>query len=169
MKVMGRYSAAMKDPAEPQPQAPLDEIDRVLARELVADGRATLAHLAAAAGLSVSAVQSRVRRLESRGVVSGYTAKIDPEAVGSMLSAFVAITPLDPSQPDDAPARLEHVPEIEACYSVAGDDNYVLLVHVESARALESLLQKIRTAADVKTRSTIILHKFYSERRYIPE
>jgi len=159
----------MIDPDETPPQAPLDEIDRVLARELVADGRATLAHLAAAAGLSVSAVQSRVRRLESRGVISGYTARIDPEAVGSMLSAFVAITPLDPSQPDDAPARLEHVPEIEACYSVAGDDNYVLLVHVESARALESLLQKIRTAADVKTRSTIILHKFYSERRYVPE
>lgn len=159
----------MMDPDETPPQAPLDEIDRVLARELVADGRATLAHLAAAAGLSVSAVQSRVRRLESRGVISGYTARIDPEAVGSMLSAFVAITPLDPSQPDDAPARLEHVPEIEACYSVAGDDNYVLLVHVESARALESLLQKIRTAADVKTRSTIILHKFYSERRFVPE
>ena len=54
----------------------------ILARELVADGRATLAHLAATAGLSVSAVQSRVRRLESRGVVTGYTARIDPEAVG---------------------------------------------------------------------------------------
>ena len=159
----------MTEPDEAQLQAPLDEIDRVLARELVADGRATLAHLAAAAGLSVSAVQSRVRRLESRGVVSGYTARINPEAVGSMLSAFVAITPLDPSQPDDAPARLEHIREIEACYSVAGDDNYVLLVHVESARALEFLLQKIRTAADVKTRSTIILHKFYSDRRYVPE
>ena len=87
----------------------LDEIDRILARELVADGRATLAHLAATAGLSVSAVQSRVRRLESRGVVSGYSARINPEAVGNMLSAFVAITPLDPSQPDDAPARLEHI------------------------------------------------------------
>lgn len=159
----------MTDPVETPPHAPLDEIDRVLARELVADGRATLAHLAATAGLSVSAVQSRVRRLESRGVVSGYTARIDPEAVGSMLSAFVAITPLDPSQPDDAPARLEHIPEIEACYSVAGEDSYVLLVHVESARALEGLLQQIRTAADVKTRSTIILHKFYSDRRYIPD
>jgi Lrp/AsnC family leucine-responsive transcriptional regulator len=159
----------MTDPADPHAHAPLDDIDRVLARELVADGRATLAHLAAAAGLSVSAVQSRVRRLESRGVVGGYMARIDPEAVGSMLSAFVAITPLDPSQPDDSPARLEHIPEIEACDSVAGDDNYVLLVHVESARALEGLLQTIRTAADVKTRSTIILHKFYSERRYIPE
>lgn len=159
----------MNDPDDPPPQAPLDEIDRVLARELVADGRATLAHLAATAGLSVSAVQSRVRRLESRGVVTGYTARINPEAVGSMLSAFVAITPLDPSQPDDAPARLEHIPEIEACYSVAGEDSYVLLVHVESARLLEFLLQRIRTAADVKTRSTIILHKFYSDRRFIPD
>ena len=60
----------------------LDDIDRILARELVADGRATLAHLATSAGLSVSAVQSRVRRLESRGVVTGYRARINPEAVG---------------------------------------------------------------------------------------
>ncbi len=60
----------------------LDDIDRILVRELIADGRATLAHLAATAGLSVSAVQSRVRRLESRGVVTGYTARINPEAVG---------------------------------------------------------------------------------------
>src|SRR6186713_1799881 len=74
----------------------LDDIDRILVRELIADGRATLAHLAATAGLSVSAVQSRVRRLESRGVVTGYTARINPEAVGKMLSAFVATTPLNP-------------------------------------------------------------------------
>ena len=125
----------------------LDEIDRKLARELVADGRATLAHLAATAGLSVSAVQSRVRRLESRGVVTGYSARINPEAVGNMLSAFVAITPLDPSQPDDAPARLEHIEAIESCHSVAGEESYILLVRVESARALENLLQRIRTAA----------------------
>ena len=102
-------------------------------------------------------------------MVAGYTARIDPEAVGSMLSAFVAITPLDPSQPDDAPARLEHIPEIESCYSVAGEESYVLLVHVASARALEGLLQRIRTAADVKTRSTVILQKFYSDRRHIPD
>lgn len=147
----------------------LDDIDRILTRELVADGRATLAHLAATAGLSVSAVQSRVRRLESRGVIGGYTARVDPAALGQMLSAFVAITPLDPSQPDDAPARLEHIAEIESCQSVAGEDNYVLLVHVESARALEALLQRIRTAANVQTRSTIILQTFYSGRRYVPE
>ncbi|AHC24557.1 MULTISPECIES: Lrp/AsnC family transcriptional regulator [Actinomycetes] len=147
----------------------LDEIDRLLVRELVADGRATLAHLAATAGLSVSAVQSRVRRLESREVILGYTARVNPETVGHMLSAFVAITPLDPSQPDDAPARLRHIDEIESCHSVAGDESYVLLVRVASARALEDLLQRIRTAANVRTRSTIILQTFYDGRAYLPK
>ena len=146
----------------------LDDIDKTLVRELVADGRATLAHLAVSAGLSVSAVQSRVRRLETRGVVMGYQARIDPEAVGNMLSAFVSITPIDPSQPDDAPARLEHIDAIESCHSVAGDESYVLLVRVRSARALEDLLQQIRTAANVRTRSTIILQTFYEGRDFVP-
>jgi Lrp/AsnC family transcriptional regulator, leucine-responsive regulatory protein len=147
----------------------LDEIDRALLRELVADGRATLTNLASAAGLSVSAVQSRVRRLEARGVISGYSACVAPDALGQQLSAFVAVTPLDPSQPDDAPARLQHIAEIESCHSVAGEDSYVLMVHVESARALEDLLQRIRSAANVKTRSTIILQTFYRGRRHVPE
>ncbi|KAA1249591.1 Lrp/AsnC family transcriptional regulator [Mycobacterium simiae] len=146
----------------------LDDIDRILLRQLVADGRATLSELATSAGLSISAVQSRVRRLESRGVVVGYSALVDPDAVGQLLSAFVAITPLDPSQPDDAPARLAHIDEIESCHSVAGEESYVLLVRVESARALEDLLQRIRTAANVRTRSTIILNTFYSNRQFIP-
>lgn len=146
----------------------LDAIDRILVRELVSDGRATLSQLASVAGLSVSAVQARVRRLESRGVVTGYAARLNPEAMGNMLSAFVAISPLDPSQPDDAPARLEAIPEIESCHSVAGDESYMLLVRVASARALEDLLQRIRTAANVRTRSTIILQTFYTGRDHIP-
>ena len=146
----------------------LDDIDRILVRSLVADGRATLSELAASVGLSVSAVQSRVRRLESRGVVTGYSARINPAAVGHLMSAFVAITPLDPSQPDDAPARLRHIEAIESCHSVAGEESYILLVRVESPRALEELLQQIRTAANVRTRSTIILQTFYDGRQFVP-
>ncbi|MFZ2528287.1 MAG: Lrp/AsnC family transcriptional regulator [Rhodococcus sp. (in: high G+C Gram-positive bacteria)] len=139
----------------------LDEIDRLLLRELIADGRATLSALAEKAGLSISAVQSRVRRLESREVIRGYSAAVDPESLGLGLSAFVAITPLDPSQPDDAPARLRHIDAIESCHSVAGDESYVLLVRVGSPRELESLLQQIRATANVATRSTVILQTFY--------
>ncbi|MEV0945996.1 Lrp/AsnC family transcriptional regulator [Rhodococcus sp. NPDC049939] len=140
---------------------PLDEIDRVLMQELVADGRATLSTLAEKSGLSISAVQSRVRRLEARKVIRGYTAKIDPDALGQGLSAFVAITPLDPSQPDDAPARLRNISAIEACHSVAGDESYVLFVRVSSPLELEHLLQEIRATANVHTRSTIILQTFF--------
>ena len=141
----------------------LDDIDRMLLRELVVDGRATLVALAEKAGLSVSAVQPRVRRLEARNVIRGYSARVDPEALGLMLSAFVAITPLDPSQPDDAPARLRHIDAIESCHSVAGDESYVLLVRVESPRALERLLQEIRATAGVSTRSTVVLQTFYEK------
>ncbi|NKY50572.1 Lrp/AsnC family transcriptional regulator [Nocardia vermiculata] len=139
----------------------LDDIDRLLIRELTADGRATLSNLAEKAGLSVSAVQSRVRRLEARGVIRGYTAKVDPEALGQPLSAYVAITPLDPSQPDEAPALLRHIPGIQECHSVAGEESYMLLVRVASPRHLEQLLQEIRATANVRTRSTIILQTFY--------
>lgn len=141
--------------------AALDEIDRLLIRELQADGRATLSNLADKAKLSVSAVQSRVRRLETTGVIRGYVALVDPEVLGKSLSAYVAITPIDPSQPDDVPAQLRHVPEIEACHSVAGVESYILLVRVQSPRHLEKLLREIRATANVTTRSTIILQTFY--------
>ncbi|TQF66018.1 Lrp/AsnC family transcriptional regulator [Rhodococcus spelaei] len=140
---------------------PLDEVDTLLVRELVDDGRATLATLAQKAGLSVSAVQTRVRRLETRGVIRGYTARVDPAALGEELSAFVAITPFDPSSPDDAPARLAHIPAIRSCHSVAGEESYMLVVRVASPRELEQLLQQIRTTANVRTRSTIVLQTFY--------
>jgi Lrp/AsnC family transcriptional regulator, leucine-responsive regulatory protein len=141
-----------------------DDIDRLLVRLLATDGRATLAVLAAEAGLSVSAVQARVRRLESRGVITGYAAVVDHDALGLPLAAFVAITPLDPAQPDDAPQRLTAMPAIEACYSVAGDDQYLLLVRVASPRALEGVLQEIRARANVATRTTVVLQTFFEHR-----
>lgn len=132
-------------------------------RELVVDGRATLASLAEKAGLSISAVQSRVRRLESRKVIRGYSARVDPEALGQCMSAFVAVRLLDSAQSDDVPARLRHLPGVVSCHSVAGDESYVLLVRVASLKALERLLQDIRLTANVATRSTVILQTFYDE------
>ena len=109
----------------------------------------------------MSAVQARVRRLESRGVITGYAAAVDHEALGLPLAAFVAITPLDPAQPDDAPQRLSRARRIEACYSVAGAEHYLLLVRAASPRALEGVLQEIRARANVATRTTIVLQTFF--------
>jgi Lrp/AsnC family transcriptional regulator, leucine-responsive regulatory protein len=135
----------------------VEDTDRAIVRALTDDGRLSYTDLAERVGLSVSAVHQRVRRLEQRGVIKGYTARVDHEALGLPLTAFVAVRPIDPSQPDDAPDRLAGLTQIEACYSVAGEDFYLLLVRVESPAGLERLLQDIRKAANVATRTTVVL------------
>jgi Lrp/AsnC family leucine-responsive transcriptional regulator len=135
----------------------VEDVDRALVSLLRKDGRMSYTDLGKAVGLSTSAVHQRVRRLEERGVVRGYTASVDHEALGMPLTAFVAITPFDQSAPDDIPDRLHAVPEVEACYSVAGDANYLLKVRVATPTALEELLGRIRATAAVSTHTTIVL------------
>ena len=84
--------------------------------------------------------------------------------MGLPLTAFVSIKPFDPAAPDDAPQRLAHLAAIEACHSVAGEENYILKVRVASPAALEDLLQEIRAAAGVSTRTTIVLSTPYENR-----
>ena len=124
---------------------------------LADDGRMSFTDLGRATGLSTSAVHQRVRRLEERGVIKGYRAEIDPHALGLSLTALISVSPLDPAAPDDVPDRLEHVPEIEACHSVAGKESYVLKVRVSTPADLEELLARIRAAAQVTTRTTVVL------------
>ncbi|MEU6717243.1 winged helix-turn-helix transcriptional regulator [Nonomuraea sp. NPDC046802] len=142
----------------------MEEIDRRIVTLLAQDGRMSFTDLARETGLSVSAVHQRVRRLEKRGVVRGYAAIIDHDAVGLPLTAFVSIKPIDPAAPDDAPDRLSHLRAIEACHSVAGDESYILKVRVASPVALEDLLQQIRASANVSTRTTVVLSTPYEHR-----
>ncbi|WAX58215.1 Lrp/AsnC family transcriptional regulator [Jatrophihabitans cynanchi] len=141
-----------------------DPIDRLIAAALVRDGRSTLKNLAAATGLSVSAVQARVRRLETDGTIAGYTARVDPEALGLPLAAFIAISPLDPEHDYDIPERLTGLSAIEACHSVAGEDSFVLYVRVATPGALEGLIREIRRRANVSTRTTVVLQTFFEAR-----
>lgn len=142
----------------------MEETNRRIVALLADDGRMSFTELARHTGLSVSAAQQRVRRLERRGVIKGYAALIDPDEAGLPLTAFISIKPFDPAAPDDAPARLAHLPAIEACHSVAGEENYILKVRVGSPAALEDLLQEIRAAASVSTRTTIVLSTPYENR-----
>jgi len=135
----------------------LEPLDQAIARELAGDGRCSFTDLAERVGLSVSAVHQRVRRLEQRGVIRGYHARLDGAQIGLPLTALISLTPNDPGAPDDYPQRLDHITEIESCYSVAGDESYILLVRVASPLALEDLLRRIREAAKVSTRTTVVL------------
>jgi Lrp/AsnC family leucine-responsive transcriptional regulator len=142
----------------------LEETDAEIVRALARDGRTSFTDLAKVTGLSVSAVHSRVRRLEQRGVIRGYHADVDPDSIDLGLTAFVSVKPIDPAAPDDAAERLSGIAAIEACHSVAGDESYILKVRVASPMALEAVLQEIRGAANVSTRTTVVLSTPYEGR-----
>lgn len=142
----------------------MEELDRRIIGLLCTDGRMSLADVARETGLSTSALHQRVRRLEQRGLITGYRAEVDYRAVGLPLTAFVSLTPIDPAAPDDVPERLEEIREIESCWSVAGSQAYVLKVRVAEPADLETLLARIRTAANVSTRTTIVLSTAFENR-----
>jgi len=142
----------------------VEEIDRKILSLLTGDGRMSFTDLARQTGLSVSATHQRVRRLERRGLIRGYAAVINPADAGLPLTAFVSIKPFDPAAADDAPQRLEHLAAIEACHSVAGEENYILKVRVASPGDLENLLSEIRASANVSTQTTIVLSTPYENR-----
>ncbi len=143
-------------------------MDRKILELLANDGRMSFTDLGKATGLSTSAVHQRVKRLESRGVIRSYAAMIDPDALGLPLTAFISIRPIDPSQPDDSPERLRDTREIESCWSVAGDESYILKVRVATPLDLEDLLARIRAAANVSTRTTMVLSTPYEGRPVRP-
>jgi Lrp/AsnC family leucine-responsive transcriptional regulator len=142
----------------------MEKLDRRILSLLAREGRMSYTDIGRETGLSTSAAQQRVRRLEQRGVIRGYRAVLDPAELGLMVTAFVAIKPFDPSQPDDAPERLQHLPEIISCYSVAGEPSYLLKVQVPTMSHLESLLARIRTDGKVSTHTTTVLSVPYEDR-----
>jgi Lrp/AsnC family leucine-responsive transcriptional regulator len=144
--------------------APVEDLDLRILTLLASDGRMSFTDLGKATGLSTSAVHQRVKRLEQRGLIKGYGATIDYDRIGRPLTAFISIRPIDPSQPDDSPERLAGITEIESCWSVAGDESYILKVRVAAPADLEKLLARVRAAANVSTRTTIVLSTPYENR-----
>jgi Lrp/AsnC family transcriptional regulator, leucine-responsive regulatory protein len=141
----------------------MDEIDRSILALLERDARLAYAEIGTAVGLAASSVHDRVRKLERRGVVKGYRAELDLTAAGFPITAFVSLA-LQPSSPQDVPARVAELELVEACYSVAGDNSYVLVVRAPTTADLEELLDALRAKLQVVTRSTIVLSTPFERR-----
>jgi Lrp/AsnC family leucine-responsive transcriptional regulator len=120
----------------------MDDIDRKIIEIIQTDGRVTNATLAAATGLSVSAANDRLRRLTERGVIAGWAARIDPDAVGLGLLAFLFV--LIERTEHNAPflAAVAAIPEVQEVHHVTGEWSYLLKVRVASTRALETLISE---------------------------
>ena len=134
-----------------------DQRDLEIIAALQDDARATYADIGRRVGLSASSVHERVRKLEQTGAIRGYRAVVDPGALGLFVTALIAVTPFDPTQPDDLPERVRDFGEVVDCLSVAGEANYVLKVRVRATADLEDLIQRLREKAEVHTRTTVVL------------
>jgi Lrp/AsnC family leucine-responsive transcriptional regulator len=145
----------------------MEELDRRIVELLSEEGRMSFTDLGKATGLSTSAVHQRVRRLEERGVIRGYRAVVDHNALGMPLIAFISVTPTDLAAVDDLPDRLRDIPEIEACHSVAGVESYILKARVATPGDLEDLLAKLRSSASVSTHTTVVLSTPWEDRPHL--
>ena len=97
-----------------------DDIDRKILMLLQQDGRIAFSDIAKETGLSTSALHQRVKRLESKGVITNYVAKVSAREVGLPLTAFISLTPLDPAAPDNVAEAVAEIPEVEGCAGSPG-------------------------------------------------
>ncbi len=141
----------------------MDEKGRTILALIETDSRLTYAEIGERVGLAASSVHDRIRKLERQGVIRGYRADLDLESIGLPITAFVSLA-LQPSSPPDIPGKVGELPYVESCYSVAGDNSYVLVVRAPTTQALEELLDTLRAKLEVTTRSTIVLSQPFERR-----
>ena len=144
----------------------MDAKDRKIIALLEKDARLGYGDIGKAVGLAGSSVHDRVRKLEKAGVIKGYRAELDLEAVGLPITAIVSLA-LRPSSPTDIPAKVAEFPQVESCYSVAGDNSYALMVRAPTTRDLEELLDGLRAKLEVVTRSTVVLSTPFERRAMV--
>ncbi|HEX5716850.1 MAG TPA: Lrp/AsnC family transcriptional regulator [Thermoanaerobaculia bacterium] len=137
----------------------IDATDLQILTILQSNARTSNADIARQVGMAPSAILERIRKLEQRGIIQGYEARIDPRALGLGLLAYVAVRTDERVGDECAGERLARIPEVQEVHHVAGEDCYLLKVRVRDAKALGRLLQEqIKAVEPVRsTRTTVVL------------
>lgn len=142
----------------------MESTDRQILTLLSKDGRMSYTDIGRETGLSTSAAQQRVRRLEQRGLITGYRAEISSDALGLVLTAFISLKASDPAVDEQIPEKLAQIPNVVSCYSVAGEASHLCIVQVENPGELEALLSQLRVGVGVQTLTTLVLSVPFKDR-----
>ncbi len=136
----------------------MDEIDQRIVSCMVTDARSSYADIGAVVGLSAPAVKRRVDKLLDLGILRGFTAVVDPEALGWGTEAFVEVHCHGNVTPGRIRSSLEPLPEIVAAYTVSGAADAIVHLRAASIHHLETALERLR-AVDIvdRTVSTVVL------------
>jgi Lrp/AsnC family leucine-responsive transcriptional regulator len=129
------------------------------------DGRRPYADLGAEVGMSGPSAHERVKKLESRGVIRGYAANVDPAAVGFGILAFSWITQAPGTAATDLTDDLAAIPEIEECHHITGEADYLIKVRARDTHDLERVLRLVQATRHVFTTETDVVFSSGFERR----
>jgi Lrp/AsnC family leucine-responsive transcriptional regulator len=129
------------------------------------DGRRPYADLGADVGMSGPSAHERVKKLEGRGIISGYEAIVDPRAIGYDVLAFSWITQAPGTVTHDLTESFGAIPEIEECHHITGEADYLIKVRARDTRDLERVLRRVRSTQDVFQTETDVVFSSGFERR----
>lgn len=137
----------------------IDDIDARILTILQDDARTSNSEIARQLGMAPSAIFERIRKLEARGVIAGYTARLEPRALGRGLLAFVFVRASERQGAPQTSAALAALPEVQEIHHVAGEDCLLVKVRVADTEALSRLLRERFGAVETiaSTRTTIVL------------
>jgi Lrp/AsnC family leucine-responsive transcriptional regulator len=137
----------------------IDEIDRQILNILQQNARTSNAEIARQIDMAPSAVLERIRRLEAKGVILGYEARINPDALGLGVLAFVFVRSRDFEGEAKVAEMLSQIPEVQEAHDIAGEDCFLLMVRAPDVKSLGRLLrERIGSMGEVQsTRTTIVL------------
>jgi Lrp/AsnC family leucine-responsive transcriptional regulator len=137
--------------------ASLDPIDRKILALIQRDSRLTNAAIAVEVGMKAPSVFERIRKLEQRGIIKGYHAHVDPAALGKTLTAFIRLNVIYDSRHNSGIDAVIVDPDVLECYSVAGEDCFLIKTKVASPEELEALIHRIRGRMSMVRSVTMIV------------
>ena len=147
----------------------LDAIDRQLLQLLQADDRVSLGELGKAVGLAPSSVNERIKRLTEQGAITGFHARVAPEAVGLDLLAYMFVGWADPETEAPFLKRITREPAVLECHHVTGAWNYLMKVRLRNTGQLERFLADvIKTVPGVQRTETLIVLSSAKETTVVP-
>ena len=138
----------------------MDPLDQRIVSQLVADARQSYADIGSVVGLSAPAVKRRVDRLLEQGVLQGFTAVVDPEALGWGTEAFVEVHCHGNVPTQRIRSGLEPLPEVVAAYTVSGPADAIVHLRAADIHHLETALERLRGVEFIsRTVSTVVLSR----------
>jgi DNA-binding Lrp family transcriptional regulator len=138
----------------------LDRLDRDIIAALVEDARATYAEIGHQVGLSASAVKRRVDRLRVTGAITGFSARVAPQALGWTTEAYVELFCQGKTKPSDIALAVARYPEVVGAATITGEADALLHIRATDVRHVERVIERIAAEAFVvRTKSSIVLSR----------